>query len=231
MFISFFLSQFGMLTHWRKRKGPHWKLKAAINGFGSVLTGSVLIIIVIMKFMRGAWVALLLIFLFIMIMLNIKRHYEKVSADLTISSVENALAEINHEKTALVIIPVQGLNKSFIKTLNCALSCGFPAMELYSVCSTEEQALKIREQIEALGVDCEFRYDVTTLRNTNDILLAHIKQEAESLKNERLIVMMGGLVVTSPFKKILHNSTTHRLMRKMETYRNVYVFSVPYVIE
>ena len=145
--------------------------------------------------------------------------------------MENALAEINHEKTARVIIPVQGLNKSFIKTLNCALSCGFPAMELYSVCSTEEQALKIREQIEALGVDCEFRYDVTTLRNTNDILLAHIKQESESLKNERLIVMMGGLVVTSPFKKILHNSTTHRLMRKMETYRNVYVFSVPYVIE
>ena len=231
VFISFFLSQFGMLTHWRKRKGPHWKIKAAINGFGSVLTGSVLIIIVIMKFMRGAWVALLLIFLFIMIMLNIKRHYEKVSADLTISSVENALAEINHEKNARVIIPVQGLNKSFIKTLNCALSCGFPAMELYSVCSTEEQALKIREQIEALGVDCEFRYDVTTLRNTNDILLAHIKQEAESLKNERLIVMMGGLVVTSPFKKVLHNSTTHRLMRKMETYRNVYVFSVPYVIE
>ena len=42
---------------------------------------------------------------------------------------------------------------------------------------------------------------------------------------------MGGLVVTSPFTKILHNSTTHRLMRKMETYRNVYVFSVPYVIE
>ena len=231
VFISFFLSQFGMLTHWRKRKGPHWKIKAAINGFGSVLTGSVLIIIVIMKFMRGAWVALLLIFLFIMIMLNIKRHYEKVSADLTISSVENALAEINHEKTARVIIPVQGLNKSFIKTLNCALSCGFPAMELYSVCSTEEQALKIKEQIEALGVDCEFRYDVTTLRNTNDILLAHIKQEAESLENERLIVMMGGLVVTSPFKKVLHNSTTHRLMRKMETYRNVYVFSVPYVIE
>ena len=231
VFISFFLRQFGMLTHWRKRKGPHWKFKAAVNGFGSVLTGSVLIIIVIMKFARGAWVALLLIFLFIMIMLNIKRHYEKVSEDLTISSVEGALAEINREKTARVIIPVQSLNRSFIKTLNCALSCGFSSMELYSVCSTEEQALRIKEQIDALGVDCEFRYDVTTLRNTNDILLAHVKQEADTLENERLVVMMGGLVVTSPFTKILHNSTTHRLMRKMETYRNVYVFSVPYVIE
>ena len=104
-------------------------------------------------------------------------------------------------------------------------------MELYSVCSTEEQARKIRDQIEALGVSCEYRYDVTTLRNTNDILLAHIREEADSLENERLVVMMGGLVVTSPFAKILHNSTTHRLMRKMETYRNVYVFSVPYVIE
>ncbi len=231
VFISFFLSQFGMLTHWRKKKGPHWKFKAAVNGFGSVLTGTVLIIIVIMKFMRGAWVALLLISLFIAIMLNIKRHYDKVSEDLTISSMENALAEINREKAARVIIPVQSLNKSFIKTLNCALSCGFSSMELYSVCSTEERALKIKEEIEALGIDGEFRYDVTTLRNTNDILLAHIRQEADALDSERLIVMMGGLVVTSPFKRILHNSTTHRLMRKMETYRNVYVFSVPYVIE
>lgn len=231
VFISFFLSQFGMFTHWRKRKGPHWKFKAAVNGFGSVLTGSVLIIIVIMKFMRGAWVALLLITLFILVMLNIKRHYEKVSKDLTISSVEQALTEINREKTARVIIPVQSLNKSFIKTLNCALSCGFTSMELYSVCSTEEQAKQIWEQIKALGVDCKFRYDVTTLRNMSDVLLAHIKQEAGAMTDERLIVMMGGLVVTSPFARILHNSTTHRLIRKMETCRNVYVFSVPYVIE
>ncbi|MCR5137742.1 MAG: APC family permease [Oscillospiraceae bacterium] len=231
VFISFFLNQFGMFTHWRRHHGPHWKFKAAVNGFGSFLTGTVLIIIVVMKFMRGAWVALLLILSFILIMLRIKKHYEKVSADLTISSVENALSEINREKTARVIIPVQSLNKSFIKTLNCALSCGFQAMELYSVCSTEEQARRIGEQIEALGVDCEYRYDVTTLRNTGDILLRHVRQEAESLRNERLVVMMGGLVVTAPFAKILHNSTTYRLMRRMETYRNVYVFSVPYVVE
>ncbi len=231
VFISFFLSQFGMFTHWRRRKGPHWQFKAAVNGFGSVLTGSVLIIIVIMKFMRGAWVALLLISLFILIMLNIKRHYERVSADLSIPTAEKAREELNREKTARVIIPVQSLNKSFIKTLNCALSCGFTAMELYSVCSTEEQALHIREQVEKLGIPCSFRYDVTTLRNADQVLLAHIKQEADAMQSERLIVMMGGLVVTSPFKRILHNSTTHRLMRKMETYRNVYVFSVPYVIE
>ena len=170
-------------------------------------------------------------YLFILTMLRIKRHYERVNDDLTLSSDEMALAEINRDKTARVIIPVQSLNKSFIKTLNCALSCGFASMELYSVCSTEENALRIKEQIEALGVDCDFRYDVTTLRNTNEILLNHIRQEADADENRRLIVMMGGLVVRSPHAKILHNSTTHRLMKKMETYRNVYIISVPYVIE
>lgn len=160
-----------------------------------------------------------------------QRYYEKVEDDLTIDSEERALAEINHDKTARVIIPVQSLNKSFIKTLNCALSCGFTSMELYSVCSTDEQGQRIKEQVESLGINCAYRYDVTTLRNTNEILLAHVKQEAKSHPDERLIVIMGGLVVTSPFAKILHNSTTHRLMAKMETYRNVYVFSVPYVID
>ena len=231
VFISFFLSQFGMFTHGRIQKGPHWKFKAAVNGFGSVLTGTVLIIIVIMKFTRGAWVALLLIFLFILIMRSIKRHYNRVREDLALPSAEGALAELNRDKTARVIIPVQSLNKSFIKTLNCALSCSFSSMELYSVCSTPEQAENLRKQVEALGVDCEFRYDITTLRNTSEVLLNHIRQEADARENERLIVMMGGLVVTSPFAKILHNSLTHRLIRKMETYRNVYVFSVPYVVE
>ena len=173
----------------------------------------------------------LLIFLFILIMRSIKRHYDRVREDLALPSAESALAELNRDKTARVIIPVQSLNKSFIKTLNCALSCGFSSMELYSVCSTPEQAENLRKQVEALGVDCEFRYNITTLRNTSEVLLNHIRQEADARENERLIVMMGGLVVTSPFARILHNSLTHRLIRKMETYRNVYVFSVPYVVE
>ena len=115
VFISFFLNQFGMFTHWRNRKGAGWKVKATVNGFGSILTGTVLIIIVVMKFMRGAWVALLLISSFILIMLRIKKHYENVNGDLTISSPEDAMKEINRSKTARVIIPVQSLNKLFIK--------------------------------------------------------------------------------------------------------------------
>ncbi|MBQ8074575.1 MAG: APC family permease [Oscillospiraceae bacterium] len=231
VFISFFLSQLGMFTHWRRKKGPHWQFKAAVNGFGTVLTGTVLVIIVIMKFLRGAWVALLLIAFFIFVMLKIKQHYQRVGEDLMIASEREARELLGRAKPGKAILPVQSMNRSFIKTLNCALGCGFSELELYSVCSTEEQAQKLKKQIEALGIDCSFVYDVTTLRNTSDVLLKHVREEAELLHSGRnLTVMMGGLVVTSPFAKILHNSTTHRLMKKMETYRNVSVFTVPYVI-
>ncbi len=231
VFISFFLSQLGMFVHWRKNKGRHWKLKASVNGFGTVLTGSVLIIIVIMKFLRGAWVALLLIALFIIIMLRIKRHYQAVGASLTITPDE-ARTLIDSASSAHVILPVQSFNRTFIRTLSCAQSCGFSSLELYSVCSTEERAEQLKKDLAAIGLEDKFRYDITTLRNTNDVLLKHVHDVAQTIpKGEKLIVMMGGLVVTSPFAKILHNSTTHRLTRKMETYKNVSVFTVPYVFD
>ena len=63
VFISFLLSQLGMVIHWKNNKGQGWHLKAAVNGFGTIVTGIVLVIIVIMKFATGAWVTLLLIVL------------------------------------------------------------------------------------------------------------------------------------------------------------------------
>ena len=230
VFISFFLSQLGMFTHWRRNKGKNWRLKATVNFFGTIITGTVLIIIVIMKFARGAWVALLLIALFIFIMLNIKKHYDKVGKDLTLS-INDAEALLRNRKPGKVIIPVQSINRSFIKTLDYALSCGFTEMEFYNVSASEEDAIRVGRQIEALDLGAEFVYDVTTLRNSDEVLLAHIRKEAEELGSDRNItVMMGSLVVTNPLKKILHNSTTHRLMGKLEKYRNVSVFTVPYII-
>ncbi len=229
VFISFFLSQLGMFMHWRKYKGRHWQAKAAVNGFGTILTGTVLVIIVIMKFMRGAWVALLLIGIFIFTMLKIKKHYEVVEKDLEITK-EEAKALIAADKSCKVILPVQSFNRSFIKTYAYAKSCGFDTIELYSVCNTEEQAEKLKAEIEALDTNCTFRYDVTTLRNTNEVLLRHVREESEALNDGRIYVIMGGLVVTSPLAKILHNSTTNRLEQAMETYRNVSVLRVNYVV-
>ena len=129
-----------------------------------------------------------------------------------------------------MILPVQSINRSFIKTLDYAKCCGFDSIELYSVCSTEEEAEALKAQIDELGIDHVFRYDVTTLRNHNDILLNHIREESESFKNGRIFVIMGELVVTSPLAKVLHNTTIHRLQKKMQMNRNISILTVPYVV-
>ena len=231
VFISFFLSQLGMFRHWQRYKGPYWHFKAGVNFFGMIITGVTLVIIAAMKFTQGAWVALICIALLVFVMKRIKKHYHAVAEDLKLSGVGEARELISRTKPGKVILPVQTLNRSFVKTLDYALSCGFPEVELYNVCSDEEHALKLKEQIDALGVDVDFVYEVTAYRNINEVLLRHVQDEAEALgKDRNLTVMMGALVVTDPLKKLLHNQTTQRLRSRMEQYRNVAVFTVPYII-
>ncbi len=231
VFISFLLSQLGMLIHWKRNKGDRWQVKMLVNGLGTVITGVTLVIIVIMKFTSGAWVTLLCIALLVWLMLSIKKHYTAVADDLQISSVDEACEILSRVKPGKAILPVQSLSRSFVKTLHYALSCGFEEIELYHVGANEARALQLKEEIESLGLNVTFVYELTAYRNVNYVLLRHIKQQADLLhEQQNLTVMMGALVVGNPFKKLLHNQTTQRLTKKMERYRNVSVFTVPYLI-
>jgi len=234
VFISFLLSQLGMVVHWVKNKGPKWHIKAAINGFGTIITAITLVIIIIMKFTSGAWVTLLMIVVLVLVMFKIKDHYRSVAEDLRIEDMEVANSLIHDAIPGKVIVPIQDVHRSFIKTLNCALSCGFNEVEFYSVCDSEARALKLKEKLDKLriySVPVYFNYDVTELRNTNEVLLRHIEEEVNALPpHQYLTVMMGVLVTEKNAYKRLHNQTTQRLMRKLQKYRNVSVFTVPYII-
>lgn len=234
VFISFLLSQLGMVIHWIKNKGPKWHIKAAINGFGTVITAITLVIIIIMKFTSGAWVTLLMIVLLVAIMTKIKAHYKSVADDLRIDDMEVANSLIHDAIPGKVIVPIQDVHRSFIKTLNCALSCGFNEVEFYSVCDSEARAQMLKKKIDKLriySVPVYFNYDITELRNTNEVLIQHIEDEVNALPpHQYLTVMMGVLVTEKNAYKRLHNQTTQRLMRKLQKYRNVSVFTVPYII-
>ena len=231
VFISFLLSQLGMVRHWLRVKGKSWRIKAAVNAFGTLVTGLTLVVIVIMKFTSGAWVTLLCILLCVFVMLRIKRHYDRVAQDLRLSSVEEARELVHNTKPGKAILPIQTINRSFIKTLDYALSCGFAEIELYSVVDSGEKGETLKKQVEELGVRVSFVYEVTPYRNVSEILLRHVETEAETLADDQnLMVMMSMLVVSKPAQRLLHNRTTQRLVRRMERYRNVSVFTVPYLI-
>jgi Amino acid permease len=81
VFITFLLSQAGMVRHWWKSrtKIKNWKKKLIINGVGLVLTVLILISVILVKFNEGGWVTLLIIAAFVGVVVIIRRHYDSVS--------------------------------------------------------------------------------------------------------------------------------------------------------
>ncbi|MGH2755163.1 MAG: APC family permease [Actinomycetota bacterium] len=82
VFISFTLSQSGMVMHWRKFREPGWRRSAAINGFGASLTAIVLGVVVATKFLEGAWIVISAIPILMYLMYSIHTHYSEVRTKL-----------------------------------------------------------------------------------------------------------------------------------------------------
>src|SRR6202049_410090 len=74
-FLAFTLSQSGMVMHWRKKRGPHWVKSALVNGFGALVTGVTVVVVLVAKFVEGAWITLLFIPLTIVFFTAVRRHY------------------------------------------------------------------------------------------------------------------------------------------------------------
>jgi amino acid transporter len=77
-FLAFTLSQAGMVMHWFKNRGPSWLKSALVNGLGALVTGITTCVVLVAKFVEGAWITLLFIPLTIVIFTVVRRHYHKV---------------------------------------------------------------------------------------------------------------------------------------------------------
>ncbi len=118
VFLAFTLSQAGMVVHWHRHKGPGWLRHAIINGIGAVATGITLLIVLVAKFVDGAWLTALLIPLLILAMVVVHRHYMRVAretADPDPLRVENLCPP-------LIIIPLDRWSRLTEKALRFALS-------------------------------------------------------------------------------------------------------------
>jgi hypothetical protein len=82
VFITFSLSQFGMVRHWWRERATGWKRKLLINGFGLGLTTFILISICVVKFTEGGWITLVITGALVAVAFGIKRHYANVALQL-----------------------------------------------------------------------------------------------------------------------------------------------------
>jgi amino acid transporter len=102
-FLAFTLSQSGMVMHWRKKRGPHWLKSALVNGFGALVTGITVVVVLVAKFVEGAWITLLFIPLTIVFFIAVRRHYHAVKM-LTTCKVPVQAASLSQPPIAVVPI-------------------------------------------------------------------------------------------------------------------------------
>ena len=103
-FLAFTLSQSGMVMHWRKNRGPHWLKSALVNGLGAIVTGITVVVVLVAKFVEGAWITLLFIPLTIVLFTAVRRHYHSIKM-LTSCRVPVHAASL--AESPMVVIPIE----------------------------------------------------------------------------------------------------------------------------
>jgi len=102
-FLAFTLSQAGMVMHWRKNRGPHWLKSALVNALGALVTGITTVVVLVAKFVQGAWITLLFIPLTIFLFVLVRRHYHSVKL-LTSCKIPVDAAGLRQHPIAVITI-------------------------------------------------------------------------------------------------------------------------------
>lgn len=116
-FLAFTLSQAGMVFHWLRNRQGNWRLKAAMNGLGTVVTAVVVVVIGASKFLDGAWIVVLLIPVFVYGFWRINRHYARVAAELTLTGLPPSLKPLPRPR---IVMPIASLHRGALEAIDYA---------------------------------------------------------------------------------------------------------------
>lgn len=228
VFISFTLSQSGMLLKWLRSKGENWRLKAAINGLGAFVTGIVVIIIAITKFTEGAWIVVILVPLLMFFMLKVKKHYFAISKQLRIKPEEYETLNISKDHYHnRVIVPIESLNKSSIRALRYASTISDNVIA-FSIAVDEESGEKIRKNYDRLKTDIPLIIKYSPFRKVVDPLLRYIKsEEYDYQQGDMITVILPQFTVNKWWHHLLHNQTRVFIERQLLKHKHIVVSTMP----
>jgi hypothetical protein len=222
VFVSFTLSQAGMVVHWKKTQEPGWKTSAWINGFGALVTGIVLIIVAVTKTLEGAWIVLLLIPLIVAVFKATHRHYEHVSSELTLKGYEPTTRVHN-----TVLIPIGGLQRAVVEALRYAETLSDDVRAIY-VDVNPETTEHLRNDWDAWGGRVRLVVLPSPFRSLMEPLLEYIEQAAAEKTNDYVTVILPEFVPARWWQHLFHNQTSLLIKGALLFRPNIVVTSVPF---
>jgi len=222
VFVSFTLSQAGMVIHWRKLKEPGWKTSAMINGFGALVTGVVLLIVAVTKTLEGAWIVLLLIPIIVGFFKATHRHYDHVASELTLRGYEPQRRLHN-----TVLIPIGGLQRAVVEALRYAETLSDDVRAIY-VDVNQAHTEQLQREWTAWGGGVELVVLPSPYRSLMEPLLEYIEQAAEEKSSDYVTVILPEFVPKRWWQHLYHNQTSLLIKGALLFRPNIVVTSVPF---
>jgi amino acid transporter len=235
-FLAFTLSQFGMVMHWRKNRGPHWMKSALVNGLGGCVTGVTVIVVLVAKFVEGAWITLLFIPFLIVFFTAVRRHYHSVRTATTCTS---PVMPAVMNTPPIAVVPVDRWSRICKQALEFAsrLSPEIIAVHVepgeHSELLREDWERYVREPFRAAAVEppkliilpSPYRFVIVPI-------VQYVVELSKDHPDRRIVVVVPELVEDRWYEYFLHNQRGRLLQWLLLARGNDRIFTVaaPYYL-
>jgi len=224
VFISFTLSQAGMVRHWHRERGPGWRWRLLINGTGALLTGVVTLVIAVTKFTHGAWIVVLLVPILVLMFQTVNRHYALVADQLSLEGYGGP-PPIRHT----VLVPIGDVHRGVVAAVQYAKLLSPEAKAVYvetdpaATRALEEKWIKWGMGVPLVILTSPYRSVLTPLLEYID----HLQEEQGEVRRV-VTVVLPEFIPHRWWQHLLHNQTALLIKGALLFRKDVIVTDVPY---
>lgn len=234
VFVSFNLSQLGMIRHWTRHlkteKDPAVRSRMVrsriVNSIGLGMTATVLVIVLLTKFLAGAWIAIAAMVAIFLLMRGIGRHYERVSTELAIDDSDVGLPSRVH-----AIVLVSKLHKPTMRALAYARVSRPNTIEALTVEFDPAETDRLMQRWDELEIPVPLKVINSPYRELVRPVLRYVKELRKASPRDVITVYIPEYVVGRWWEQLLHNQTALRLKGRLLFMPGVMVTSVPYQLD
>jgi len=227
VFISFTLSQSGMVRRWFRLREKGWQWRACVNGTGAVVTFVVLLTLAVTKFLEGAWIVLVIIPLLVVTFLILHRHYEEVAAELSLEGL-NGLPEFHHT----VIVLIGDVHRGVVRAVQYAKTLSGPDVAVRAVYVEIDPARTHR--MEDKWAKCGFGVPLVVLASPYRSLLRPLLEYLDQIQahgDPMVTIVLPEFLPRRWWQHVLHNQTALLVKGALLFRKNIVVADVPYLLK
>jgi hypothetical protein len=222
VFVSFTLSQSGMVKKWMSERAPGWRRHALLNGVGATLTGLVLVVVAVTKFTEGAWIIIAVMPLLVLQFQAVHRHYGRVAAQLSLREYK---PEPRRHNT--VLVPIGGVHRAVLQALEYARSLSSDVRAVYVDVDPETTA-NVRRDWDKWVNGVPLIVLESDYRSLMEPLLDYIEAVDAERPNDFVTVLLPEFIPKRWWHHVLHNQRALLIKAALLFKPNTVVTSVPF---